>query len=120
MAKYIVMTDGAVEFMIDITNKGAISEKMNDGFEAKLNDKGEPVVVDSESMVHSEDTAVDQLLSMINTKPGKADTKKENKNEDVDDKTTADTKVTTDVKANENDKAAVDTKAAIADNTATK
>lgn len=72
MAQYIKMTNGPVKVLVDVKDVATLNDKMEDGFYAELDKQGEVVLVDSTSLVRSENTAVNEILNMVKSKQAQA------------------------------------------------
>ena len=72
MAQYIKMTNGPVKVLLDVKDVATLNDKMEDGFYAELDKQGEVVLVDSTSLVRSENTAVNEILNMVKSKQAQA------------------------------------------------
>ena len=72
MAQYIKMTNGPVKVLVDVKDVATLNDKMEDGFYAELDKQGEVVLVDSTSLVRSENTAVNEIINMIKSKQEQA------------------------------------------------
>lgn len=72
MAQYVKMTNGPVKILVDVKDVATIDDKMEDGFYAELDKNGEVILVDSTSLVKSENDAVNEILNMIKAKQAQA------------------------------------------------
>ena len=65
MAKYIKMTNGAVTFLVNVTDVNEIEEKDRSGFKAELDKDGEVVLVDSSTLGGSENEKIANILESV-------------------------------------------------------
>lgn len=68
MAQYLKMTNGAASFLVDVKDTALINEKLNEQFYAQLDKDGDPVVIESDSLIKGENAAVNELLNMVKNK----------------------------------------------------
>ena len=68
MAQYIKMTNGPVKVLVDVKDVATLNDKMEDGFYEELDKNGEVILVDSASLVKSENDAVNEILNMVKAK----------------------------------------------------
>lgn len=68
MAQYLKMTNGAASFLVDVKDTSLINEKLNEQFYAQLDKDGDPVVIESDSLIKGENAAVNELLNMVKNK----------------------------------------------------
>lgn len=72
MAQYIKMTNGPVNVLVDVKDVATLNDKMEDGFYAELDKNGEVILVDSTSLVKSDNDAVNEILNMVKAKQVRA------------------------------------------------
>ena len=72
MAQYIKMTNGPIKVLVDVKDVATLNDKMEDGFYAELDKNGDVILVDSSSLVKSENDAVNEILNMVKAKQVKS------------------------------------------------
>ena len=68
MAQYIKMTNGPVKVLVDVKDVATLNDKIEDGFYTELDKNGEVILVDSTSLVRSENDAVNEILNTVKAK----------------------------------------------------
>ena len=71
MAQYVKMSNGPVKVLVDVKDAATLADKMNDGFFAEIDKDGDVVLIDSSTLVASENDAVNNVLNMIKSKQAK-------------------------------------------------
>jgi hypothetical protein len=72
MAQYIKMTNGPIKVLVDVKDVATLNDKMEDGFYAELDKNGDVILVDSTSLVKSDNDAVNEILNMVKAKQVKS------------------------------------------------
>jgi hypothetical protein len=62
------MTNGPVKVLVDVKDVATLNDKIEDGFYTELDKNGEVILVDSTSLVRSENDAVNEILNTVKAK----------------------------------------------------
>lgn len=71
MAQYIKMTNGCVSVLADVKDTATMNDKIEDGFYVETDDNDDIILIESDTLVQSDNSEISQILERVKTKQSK-------------------------------------------------